>query len=450
MLYDRTGKILWQRGRKICGNSVCDGEGFSKSAIARTLQNGKSLQAENEVITLAGEDLPHSARILLVKSLLILPVADSFFLYVDSGIRAEFTAADTEVFRTLGELMGEMIRKIKANESPAGNIGGSSPAMQHVRELVATYAIEEEPVLLTGETGVGKNHIAELIHRLSGRSGRCVILQAPALPDHLLESELFGYRAGAFTDARQDKRGLIEEAEGGTLFFDEISETSTAFQAKLLQLIDKRRYRRLGDPAEKNANIRLIAASNRDLAEEVKRGSFRKDLFFRLNVLPLPIPPLRERRQDIRDLVSENAHLLRGKELSAAAWQKLESHDWPGNVRELLHALKRAGIIFPGPIIGVEIGKVLDLGAAEEESGAQETLRRLQQRIAAGESFWNTLWQAFLDRELSKRELREHLRRVFQESSGNLKAMAQQLHVSAKEYPRFVSALHKYEIHPGK
>jgi DNA-binding NtrC family response regulator len=449
MLFDRQGRILWHRGREIKGRLVVDGQGFSKSCVEAALKLGTARE-DGVAITRTVGDLPDSARLLYVKNVMVVPAGDSLFLYVDGGVKAGFSPGDAEVISAMGGMLGETIDRFKAGSGPVGNIAGSSAAARNVRDLVAKYALEEEPVLLLGETGVGKNHVAELIHRLSGRKGAMVIVHTPNLPADLFENELFGHARGAYTHAGERKNGLIAEADNGTIFLDEIAEIPLPVQSKLLRFIESGRFRILGGVEEISVAVRVIAASNRDLAEEVKRGNFRKDLFFRLNVLPLHIPSLHERRDDIRALVLENERLLRGKKLGPVAWQMLSDHHWPGNIRELLHVLTRAGIVLPGPVIGGEIGPLLQNGLDEDELFSDTAITDWRAEIASGKSFWETIWRAFILRDLNREQVRLFLKNVFSECEHNLKTTAAKLNVRDTEYPRFISMLHRYAIHPKK
>lgn len=449
MLYDRDGHILWHRGRAIQGQTVSEGRGFSKSCAEAARKQGSACE-DGVAITRTVGDLPDSARLLYVKNVMVVPAGESLFLYVDGGVKAGFLPGDVEVIRAMGDMLGEAIDRFKAGSGSAGNIAGNSAAAQAVRGLVAKYALEEEPVLLLGETGVGKNHVAELIHRLSGRKGPMVVVHVPNIPAELFENELFGHARGAYTHAEERKKGLIEEADGGTVFLDEIAEIPAPLQSKLLRFIESGRFRILGGVKEVAADVRVIAASNRDLADDVQRGNFRKDLYFRLNVLPLPIPPLRERRDDLRALVQENEKLLRGKKLGPEAWKRLLDHDWPGNIRELLHLLTRAGIVLTGPVIGAEIGPLLPEGLAGGDPARGDALAAYRDAIASGMSFWDTVWRAFILRDLNREQVRLFLREIFVACERNLKVMAARLNIRDAEYPRFVSMLHRYAIHPKK
>ena len=450
MVYDRRGRILWRRGRTVSGHTVEDGEGFPKSLIRKGLAQGEELGSEDVVVMVDQAGMPQSARALYLKSLLILPVAEGYFLYLDSGSKKSFSDADRGAFRALGELLGETLAAITRG-GPGSGLSGSSAAMERVREQVARYALEEEPVLLVGETGVGKNHVAELIHRASGRAGRLVVVHCPSIPESLFESEMFGHRRGAFTGAGQSRHGLVQGAEGGTLLLDEVSEVPLSFQAKLLSFVETRRYRVLGDSREREADLRLLAASNRDLAEEVGGGRFRADLYYRLNVLPVVIPPLRERPEDLPELVEHHLALLRGKRPGPGFFEILEGQRWPGNVRELIQVLKRAGIELAGPEIGREVEQVLMAGGAVDGSGsADERGLDLETALGAGASFWDTAWRAFLDRDLNRGQLRGLLRRRYREQGHSLRRLAESVNIEPKAYPRFVSALHKYDLHPGR
>lgn len=449
MLYDREGKILWHRGRKINGNTVQTGDGFSHSAIERTLKCEDTVRQDDVVITLSGTGLPQSARILYVKSLIIRPVPPRYFLYLDSGIKEYFSALDLEIFNVLGNLLGDVIQQIQSHQEDTGGISGTSSAIKEIRERVITYSLEEEPVLLLGETGVGKSHIARLIHRFSGRKGPFIIVNTPAIPENLFESEIFGHKKGAFTGASENKKGLVEEAQGGTIFFDEIAEVPATFQAKLLQFIESRCYRVLGDSKERQADVRILAATNRDLSQEVKAKRFRDDLYYRLNVLPIDIPPLRIRREDIIAILDENVNFLRGKVLDQEVRGILTAHDWPGNIRELIHVIKRIGIQVNQPVTPHEVRSLITTrNTFEIEPQVNSSL--YDEEIAAGKSFWETLWKAFLDREISRKEIKCILERHFTMSHNSLKEMSQRLNIHEKDYPRFISALHKYQIHPGK
>ena len=234
------------------------------------------------------------------------------------------------------------------------NVVARSPLMQVIFRDASLIAPSETRVLITGESGVGKEVLAEVIHGWSPRaSGPLVKVNCAAIPENLLESELFGHEKGAFTGAVAQRIGRFEHANNGTIFLDEIAEMSPQLQAKLLRVAQDGRFQRIGSNTEIRVNARILAATNRNLDEEVKRGRFREDLYYRLNVVELNIPPLRERREDILPLASQLlAELTKGRaRLSAAVSECLEQYSWPGNVRELRNAMERAALLSGGELI---------------------------------------------------------------------------------------------------
>jgi DNA-binding NtrC family response regulator len=241
-------------------------------------------------------------------------------------------------------------------ESPRYHIVGDSPAVRAVVRLIEKVAPTDATVLIRGESGTGKELVARAVHGNSRRHDRpLVTVNCATLQEHLLESELFGHEKGAFTGAERAKPGLFEVAEGGTLFVDEVAEMTPALQAKLLRVLEDGHYRRVGDTRERTADVRVVAATNKPLEDEIKAGRFRDDLFHRLNVLAVTLPPLRERREDIPLLTD---HLLRTRPLGPtpfavdpAALDVLCRYDWPGNVRELANVLERAQILAEGDTI---------------------------------------------------------------------------------------------------
>ncbi|MGZ5433767.1 MAG: sigma-54-dependent transcriptional regulator [Thermoanaerobaculia bacterium] len=227
------------------------------------------------------------------------------------------------------------------------NILGKSAKMQEIFSIVQRIAKTMSTVLISGESGTGKELIARAIHYNSDRRGKFVSINCGALPETLLESELFGHERGAFTGAVRDKRGLFHEADRGTIFLDEIGETSTAMQIKLLRVLQDRIVRKVGSNLEFAVDVRVIAATNRDLSESIREGTFREDLFYRINVIPITLPPLRHRREDIPLLVEhfiEKFCTRMGvprKRISSDAMRAIEKYHWPGNVRELENVVER-------------------------------------------------------------------------------------------------------------
>ena len=238
---------------------------------------------------------------------------------------------------------------------PIPGLIGSGPAMEAVYRLTRRVARSNASILLLGETGTGKELIAKAIHRLSPRgSGPFVRVNCGALAENLLESELFGHVRGSFTGAVDNRTGRFEAAHTGTVFLDEINSTTAKLQVKLLRVLQEHEFERVGDTNTIRVDTRVIAASNRDLLGEVEEGRFREDLFYRLNVITISLPPLRERREDILDLVhhflmiyseANNCHVVR---VEPKAREALQAYDWPGNVRELQNYVERAVVLAPG------------------------------------------------------------------------------------------------------
>lgn len=450
MLLDREGKILWHRGRKIYGETVFTGKGFSRSQIIKTLESQTEVQQSDIIIGMDGDEMPMSAQALYIKSLMILPLGAGIFLYLDSGVKDPFSPSDIEICRTLSQLLSETFAHLQSPQCQKDSLVGSSPAMDDIRSLALRYAVEEDPVLLTGETGVGKSHLAQWIHRASGRKGRFVVVNTPSIPEPLLESELFGHKRGAFTGAHESRTGYVQEAEDGTLFLDEIAETPISFQARLLQLIETGQYRILGNSAQQVANVRIIAATNRILQKEIQEERFRMDLFYRLNVLPLDISPLRERKEDINALVQQHLELLRGKARADGFGNALLQHSWPGNIRELLHVLKRAGVVCDNPVTAIALQKIINQGVVKTEPEVNSLFAEINEQLQQGVSFWDCAWKQFKEREFSKKDLRCLLIDYYIRGKCNLKETTRLLNIHEKEYPRFITALHKYNIHPAK
>jgi two-component system, NtrC family, response regulator AtoC len=275
--------------------------------------------------------------------------------YLDKPFNLDDVAMTVEKALETSRLRREVraYRSSASREYSFASIIGSSPSMATVKALLQRIASSPaSTVLLTGETGTGKDLAAKAIHYHSDRAARPFVnITCSALPEQLLESELFGHERGAFTDARQQKRGLFETADGGTVFLDEIGEMTAGLQAKLLRFLEEKTFKRIGGLADIRVDVRVIAATHRNLEEEVKAGKFREDLFYRLQVMPVTLPALRERRGDIAQLATyyvdkynrEFRKRVRG--IAADAATLLEQYRWPGNVRELRNAIERAMLL---------------------------------------------------------------------------------------------------------
>jgi len=289
-----------------------------------------------------------------------------------------------------GRLLREVtqLRAERAARFAPENLVGTSPALQSALELVRKVAGSRSTALVTGETGTGKELVAGLIHGFSARAdGPFIKVNCAALPETLLESELFGHERGAFTGADRTRIGRFEQAHGGTLFLDEIGDMASSTQAKLLRVLQDREFTRLGGSRPLRVDVRIVAASNRELEREMREGRFREDLFYRLNVIRIAMPALRERPEDVETLAAHFAqHFAREmgraeRRLSPAAIARLRAHSWPGNVRELRNVIERAVLLADGERI-----EVLDVDVADaprpEESAAAAPSRGLSMRDA--------------------------------------------------------------------
>jgi two-component system, NtrC family, response regulator GlrR len=310
---------------------------------------------------------------------------------------------------------------------------GRSPAFVELLTRLPTLAGCDAGVLILGETGTGKEVFAQALHYLSARSAKpWVHINCGAIPIELVESELFGHVKGAYTTAHVSRAGLVGEAEGGTLFLDDVDCLPLAAQAKLLRLLQEREFRPVGSSTLRHADIRVIAASNRDLAVEAQAGRFRKDLYYRLNVLSLTLPPLRQRRDDIAALATHFVQLYAQQlrrpvqALAPQALHKLMQHDWPGNVRELQHAIERAVLLAPGPV----------LDAGELEAGAPS---------GAEVDLESSTFQGAKARVVERFE-RDYIERALAHCNGNITQAARQ---AGKHRRAFFALIRKHGIELG-
>jgi PAS domain S-box-containing protein len=275
--------------------------------------------------------------------------------------------------------LAHLKRQLRHSHSFQGIVGKSQPMLE-LFDTIQTIAVYDSTVFVHGESGTGKEMVAQAIHDLSPRTGAKLIkVNCSALPANLLESEMFGHIRGAFTGAERDRIGRFEEADGGTIFLDEIAELSPSLQVKLLRVLQEKEIQRVGENKVRRADIRIIAATNRDIQKEVREGRFREDLYYRLHVIPIPLPPLRQRKEDIPHLAQHFIGLWKGlprKQVAAVgdlALRLMMDHDWPGNVRELENAIEHACIKCTEPVIRPED---LPLSLQRAVSGGKKRPRR--------------------------------------------------------------------------
>lgn len=332
------GEAIGRRCSEVFRSSMCEAE----CPLKRTLSTGKPIIGKSGyIIDADGNRIPISVSTAVLRN---------------SGGKI---TGGAETFRDLSEV--EALRRELEGKFHIGDIVSRSPLMRKVFDVLPAIALSPSTVLLLGETGTGKELVARTIHSLSSRGkGPFVAVNCGALPDTLFESELFGYEAGAFTGANKQKPGRFRMAEGGTIFLDEIGDISLASQVRLLRVLQEKAYEPLGATRTETTDARVIVATNRDLAELTRRGDFREDLYYRINVVRVELPPLRKRKEDIPLLVSHfinRFNRLQGKSIlgmSTEALSLLAAHDWPGNVRELENVVERAFVLCDAGILGIE------------------------------------------------------------------------------------------------
>ena len=324
-----------------------------------------------------------------------------------------------------------------------------SPAMRELLEFAARAGASSAKVLITGETGVGKDVVASHIHRHSvRRRGEYVPVNCAGVTESLLESELFGHVKGSFTGAFRDKVGQLLLAHGGTLFLDEVGEMSLRMQALLLRFLENGEIQAVGGDGVRKVDVRVIAATNRDLSEMVRRGEFREDLLYRLQVIHLHVPPLRERRSDIRPLAT---HFMgtsnQPRTLTEDAWKAIERYRWPGNVRELRNIIEQ--VIYrsssdrpvdvadlPPAITAVEAGLL-----PQRERRRQLAEDLYHALVTGGYSFWEHIHPLFISRDITRHDLRQLMRRGLASTRGNYRALLHLFGMPAGDYKRFMNFL---------
>ena len=376
---------------------------------------------------------------------------DSIQLGAYDYLTKPFDLEEVKLFAERAIKNYEAGRKIRLSQDSEENISfeeivGSSPDMLNVYKLIGRTASKNITVLVTGESGTGKELIARAIHHNSPRrKKRLVSVNISAIPKELIESELFGYEKGAFTGAAALKKGRFEEADGGTLHIDEIGELSTDLQSKLLRAIEEKQIYRLGSEKPVSVDPRIIASTNRNLRDAVAEGSFREDLFYRLNVISIDLPPLRKRKEDIRELVRHFLNKYSAefgtekKVLSTEAEQMLISHTWPGNVRELENTIKRLLVLTPDSIIsGEETKEAIDsqAGRGETETAERKTEELVRMMVENSDLSLQNVHE-----EVIGKVEKQLIRAILEKTDGNMKQAAAILGINRNTLSKKISDL---------
>jgi DNA-binding NtrC family response regulator len=339
---------------------------------------------------------------------------------------------------------------------------GSSAAMREIGKELLSASRSDAKVLITGESGVGKEVVARLIHQRSQRAqGPLVTINCAGVPDSLLESELFGHVRGSFTDAYCDKRGWLDEARGGTIFMDEVGDMSLRMQGLLLRFLENGEIQRVGsDRVDSRIDVRVIAATNRNLLAGTADKSFREDLYYRLNVIHVSVPPLRDRKEDIPPLfdhflrVHGRQHRVEPARVPEETMALLVAYDWPGNVRELKNAAERlvirkgVEVIAPQDLPREILGKwsgAITVDAMPPVRPIPEIL--LERMSVGGESFWTVVYEPFIARDLTRGDVRTIVSRGLERTKGSYKALVHSFNLQPTDYGRFLSFLRKHECH---
>jgi len=374
------------------------------------------------------------------------------------------------------------------NDTPPSLVGQSA-ALRELQEEIARVADSDAKVLITGESGTGKELVARAIHIGSARAGRPFVpVNCAGIPETLLESELFGYMKGSFTGAHRDRPGKLETADQGTIFLDEIGEMTVRMQGLLLRFLETGEVQKVGsDRIDRHVNVRVIAATNRSLSEMVAQGQFREDLFYRLNVIHLAMPPLRARRGDIPLLVehfvtrftarrgnghansrhahgnghangNENGSVQRPGDgpprlltIPPEVLTVLAEHNWPGNIRELENVIERLIVTGRNETVRVED---LPIEIRSQRNVPTQPIRERRRTIAddlyrrvvkEGESFWTSVYPLYMQREITKANVREVVRRGLEDARGNYKIVARIFNMGGDDYKRFLNFLRKHD-----
>jgi transcriptional regulator with PAS, ATPase and Fis domain len=340
---------------------------------------------------------------------------------------------------------------------------GISNTLRHVTEEADSVARTNSKILITGESGVGKEVLARYIHARSLRSQkRMVTINCAGVPETLLESELFGHVRGSFTGAHRDSRGLLEAAHGGTVLLDEIGEMSLRMQTLLLRFLETGEIQRVGaEWAERVLDVRLIAATNRNLLEETRRKAFREDLYYRINVVHFVVPPLRERSEDIAALLdyylrfASQSASVPGCSVTPEALAKLRAYSWPGNIRELRNLAERLALRCSGREITVAdlpsdmfpAQTAAPAAPLSPQAGALLAAVYYERMARGGESFWTVVYEPFMLRDLTRDVVRSLIRRGLQETRGNYGMLTKLFNIAPRDYKRFLGFLQKHDCH---
>jgi DNA-binding NtrC family response regulator len=340
-------------------------------------------------------------------------------------------------------------------------VGSSAPTRALDGDITAASRSDAK-VLITGESGVGKDVAARLIHGRSTRARQTLVtINCAGLPDSLLETELFGHVKGSFTDAHRDRPGLLQVANRGTIFLDEVGEMSLRMQALLLRFLETGEIQPVGsDRQVARVDVRVICATHRDLRQRVRDGTFREDLFYRLNVVHIHILPIRERREDVRDLIGHFLAHFAGHHGVAApmptpdALALLLGYDWPGNVRELRNVLERLVLRRLDVATPEDLPRELRLGPCgpsaasdgpPEETRAGLTRRLMGRMLVRGESFWDVVYAPFLAHDLTRQQMRDVIQAGLDQCQGRYNALTELFNMPKRDYRRFLGALKKFD-----
>lgn len=339
---------------------------------------------------------------------------------------------------------------------------GQSVTIERLREDIACAARADAKVLITGESGSGKELVAKAIHAGSARrSGPFVAINCAGLPETLLESELFGYLRGSFTGAYKDRSGLLEMGHGGTVFLDEVGEMTLRMQGLLLRFLETGELQRIGaDRVQNRVDVRVIAATNRPLMREIEEKRFRVDLFYRLNVIHLLVPPLRERQEDVPLLMEhflEKYSTTQGIEppaLTADALAQLMTYSWPGNIRELKNVVERVVIRRPTLVTREMLPEEIKANPAgpTRPPGTPDSQRStvtlsLERLLSRRESFWSAVYDPFMSRDLTRDDLRAIIRAGLEQTRGSYTVLTQLFNMEPGDYKRFLNFLRKHQCH---